>query len=74
MLVLHSIFSNNCHHHVARTLNIMEYKGKQNWTQVDIWWMCLTKSSYLSCTGIFKVYLPLLFIVGVIVILSVLVK
>ena len=67
-------FSNNCHHHVARVLNIMRFEGKENWNQVDVWWMCLVRSRYLSWYGLVQVYLPFLIMVGLIITLSVLVK
>lgn len=32
----HSLISNNCHHHVARVLNLANYKGRNNWSGYDI--------------------------------------
>ena len=59
-------FSNNCHHHVANALNRMKYRGKDNWNQVDVWWMCLWNSNYVSFCDIVCVYLPFLIILGLI--------
>ena len=33
----HNLFTNNCHHFVARVLNIYKYEGKENWGQYDVW-------------------------------------
>lgn len=37
----HNIVTHNCHHHVAEALNRLQYKGKDNWGQVDIAFMAL---------------------------------
>ena len=58
--------SNNCHHHVADVLNRIKYEGKDNWSQVDVWWICLWRSSYVSCLDILCVYLPILIVLGLI--------
>ena len=53
---MHNIFCDNCHSHVARVLNILEYKGRKNYTMIDIWWMCLVNSKYVSVAHIFYTY------------------
>ena len=37
----HNLITNNCHHHVAQALNHLNYKGKENWNQVDIAFLAL---------------------------------
>ena len=37
----HNLVTNNCHHHVAEVLNELNYKGMNNWGQVDIALMVL---------------------------------
>jgi hypothetical protein len=44
----------------------MKYEGKDNWTQVGVWWLCLSRSEYVSWFDILKVYLPFLIILGLI--------
>jgi len=39
---MHNICCDNCHSHVARILNNLNYKGKSNYTMIDVWWMCTT--------------------------------
>lgn len=58
--------SNNCHHHVADALSSMKYEGKEEWSQMGVEWMLLTKSEYVNWCDILKVYLPSLVIVGII--------
>lgn len=50
---------------MAYALNAMEYEGKSNWTQFDVWWLCLRKSAYVSYCAVFKVYLPVIIIAAV---------
>ena len=54
---MHNLFLNNCHSHVAYILNMMKYKGKDNYTMVDIWWMLILKGKYVSFLAFIKTYL-----------------
>ena len=58
---MHNIFCDNCHSHVARVLNILNYKGRSNYTMIDIWWMCLVNSTYVSWSHIFFTYIIYIF-------------
>lgn len=62
---MHNIFCDNCHSHVARVLNNLNYKGRANYTMIDVWWMCCTSSSYVSWCHFFIVYC--LYIIGAII-------
>jgi len=53
---MHNIFCDNCHSHVARVLNNLNYKGKNNYTMIDVWWMCTTQSKFISWKHIFITY------------------
>lgn len=44
----HNLIVNNCHSHVADTLNAMKYDGKQNYTQFDIFLMITFQSKYVG--------------------------
>ncbi|KAM3136051.1 hypothetical protein pb186bvf_011856 [Paramecium bursaria] len=63
----HNLFTNNCHSHVAEVLNILRYKGKNNYNMVDIWFMSITKSHYVSFGHILCAWLPVLIIFGIII-------
>ena len=54
---MHNICCDNCHSHVARVLNILKYKGRTNYTMIDIWWMCLVKSNYVSAKHVVLTYI-----------------
>ena len=54
---MHNLFWKNCHSHVAYILNLIKYKGKDNYTMVDIWWMLILKGKYISLLAFIKTYL-----------------
>ena len=59
---MHNICCDNCHSHVARALNNFKYKGRTNYTMVDVWWMLIVKGKYVSFWA--AVYTYALWIVG----------
>ena len=65
----HNIFVNNCHSHVAYVLNQLNYKGRNNYNMVSIWWMLIKKGKYVSCCGFFKTYLGFLIVLFIILII-----
>lgn len=50
----HNIVVNNCHHHVADTLNAMKYNGRQDYNQFDVFRMMAFQSSYTGSRGFFN--------------------
>ena len=70
---MHNLFCDNCHSHVARVLNNLEYRGRSNYTMIDVWWMCITQSTYVTYAHIFYTYILWVF-VGIIVGVSYLLK
>lgn len=68
----HNIITNNCHGHVADTLNEMKYNGRDNYTQFDVFLMMTFRSRYVSLTGFLKqwgVFLVLLIVVVLVLVL-----
>ena len=65
----HNIFINNCHSHVAYVLNQLNYKGRNNYNMVSIWWMLITKGKYVSFCGFLKTYLGFLIVIFIILII-----
>ena len=53
----HNLFCNNCHSHCAFVLNVLNYKKKNNYNMVSIWWMLITRSKYISFFSFVKTYL-----------------
>ena len=54
---MHNICCDNCHSHVARVLNNLNYKGRSNYTMIDVWWMCTTRSKFISWTHVIFTYI-----------------
>ena len=70
---MYSFCCNNCHSFIARCLNKMNYKGKNNYTMVHVWWMLCIRSKFLNCGKFIKTYLGffiLLIIIGLIIFLT----
>ena len=53
----HNLCFNNCHSHVACVLNNIKYKGKSNYTMVDVWWMLIIRGKYISFCSFIKTYI-----------------
>ena len=73
----HNLCTNNCHSHVAYVLNQLNYKGKNNYNMLNIWWMLVVKGKYISCYGFFKTYLGffiILLIIAIIIVIIIIVK
>ena len=58
----YNFFCNNCHSFVANFLNKLNYKGRNDYTMVDVWWMLCTKSKYLTWGDFIKTYSGFIFI------------
>ena len=65
----HNIFINNCHSHVAYVLNQLNYKGKNNYNMLSIWWMLITKGKYVSFCSFIKTYMGFLIVLFIIFII-----
>ncbi|XP_037512345.1 transmembrane protein 222 [Rhipicephalus sanguineus] len=45
---MHNLFCDNCHSHVARCLNVMQYSGSTRWNMVKLAMMMPLHSKYVS--------------------------
>lgn len=61
--------TNNCHSFVAYVLNKYKYKERGNYTMLSIWWLCSTKSKYISWCALVKAYIWFLIIIIIILVL-----
>lgn len=62
----HNIILNNCHSHVADTLNEMRYNGRDDYNQFDVFLMMTLQSRYVGLKGFLHqwgVFLTLIVIV-----------
>ena len=48
---------NNCHSFVAHCLNKLNYKNKNSYTMINVWWMFIIKGKYISCTSFIQSYI-----------------
>ncbi|XP_063932680.1 transmembrane protein 222 [Zophobas morio] len=69
---MHNLFCDNCHSHVATALNLMQYDNSKSWNMVKLAFLMLIYSKYVSFCGFVKTWLPFLFLVTLIVLVSVL--
>lgn len=53
----HNLFTNNCHSHVAHVLNMINYKGRNNYDMTDVFKIVNTKGKYVSWFHILKTYI-----------------
>lgn len=54
----HNLFCDNCHSHVAKALNLMNYDGKNNWNMVTVAILITFKSKYVGVSGFLKQWMP----------------
>lgn len=63
----HNFIFNNCHSHCAYVLNQMNYKGRSNYTMIDIFLMVSINSKYISYRHVIKTYFISIIILCIIV-------
>ena len=68
--LFYSIFINNSHSFIAKILNDLNYKGRSDYNMIDIWWIFLTKSKYISWIDFFKTYSGLIIIISLFFIIN----
>ena len=69
---MHNICCDNCHHHVARTLNAMRFGGRDDWGQVRLAAWLFFHGKYTSAGGAVYTWAPFALLVVAIVLLRVL--
>merc|ERR1719220_2112539 len=65
---MHNLCCDNCHSHVARALNIMEYNGSTRWNMVTLALLMLIHGKYVSCGAAIKSWLPFFILAAILVI------
>jgi len=43
----HNLFCDNCHSHVARALNLMQYNGSHSWNMFKLWFFVMVYGKYV---------------------------
>jgi transmembrane protein 222 len=67
--MMHNICCNNCHSHVARAMNKYQYRGRTDYTMIDVWWLTITQSRYVSWGHLVKSYIGFVIIMSLIALL-----
>jgi len=67
---MHNLFCDNCHSHVARALNIMEYKGRHDWNMVKLCFLVFFKGSFVNYQSMVAQFLPFLLFVLLFLLIS----
>jgi len=67
--MMHNICCNNCHSHVARALNKYQYRGRSDYTMIDVWWLTITQSKYVSWGHLIKAYIGFVILMSLIALL-----
>lgn len=65
---MHNLCCDNCHSHVARCLNVMQYNNRSNWNMVTLAILMFIKGKYVTTGRMISMWFP--FIIFVILILS----
>ncbi len=67
---MHIIFADNCHSHVALTLNKIKYDGRDDWNMVRVWWAMWSRGKWVSPAVASKTIVPSVVFFGIIIVLS----
>ncbi|XP_065651441.1 uncharacterized protein LOC100206117 isoform X2 [Hydra vulgaris] len=62
----HNLYHDNCHSHVAMSLNLMGYNGKTSWNNVNLALQMFAYGKHISAFGFIKSWLPFLIILVII--------
>lgn len=54
----HNLFCDNCHSHVAKALNLMNYNGSDSWNMVKLAVLVTFKSKYVGLGGFLRQWVP----------------
>ncbi|XP_019852450.1 PREDICTED: transmembrane protein 222-like, partial [Amphimedon queenslandica] len=55
---MHNLFCDNCHSHVARALNLMQYDNSTSWNMYKLGFLMVFKGKFVSFGGFLKTWLP----------------
>lgn len=48
----------NCHHFVAETLNLAQYRGRRDWNAVNVAFLCFLRGKHEGWTGLLRTWIP----------------
>lgn len=71
---MHNIVFDNCHSHVARTLNEIRYQGRDDWNMLRVWAALWMHGKWTSTTVAIRTLLPTVVLVVLIILCVILPK
>lgn len=54
----HNLFCDNCHSHVAKALNLMNYNGSNKWNMVKLAILVTFRAKYVGLAGFLRQWVP----------------
>jgi|TARA_B110000208_G_C11596781_1_gene368441 transmembrane protein 222 len=63
---MHNICCQNCHHHTARALGQMKYRGTSHWSQITLAFWIFFCAPFTNVWGFISTFAPFLFILSII--------
>ena len=66
---MHKLICDNCHSHVAYSLNLMKFKNSTSWNMVNLAAMVFICGRYVGFCGFIKTWLPSIILYSLIIIL-----
>jgi len=66
--MMHNLFCNNCHDHVAAALNPIQFRGYSHWNTLLLILFMMKSSSYVSFGRFLQTYLPAIVIYTLIIV------
>ncbi|KAF2903006.1 hypothetical protein ILUMI_03175 [Ignelater luminosus] len=70
---MHNLFCDNCHSHVAMSLNLMHYDKSTRWNMVKLALLMLIYGKYVNFAGFLKTWIPFLVVASIAVAVALLV-
>eukprot|EP01098_Paradermamoeba_levis_P014605 TRINITY_DN703_c0_g1_i1.p1 TRINITY_DN703_c0_g1~~TRINITY_DN703_c0_g1_i1.p1 ORF type:complete len:201 (-),score=33.54 TRINITY_DN703_c0_g1_i1:210-812(-) len=67
--LVHNLFCNNCHNHVAMALNKLEFRGFKHWNTLSLMCFMSLYSSFASFSRFLRIYLPFGILLGLALVL-----
>lgn len=58
----YNFFTQNCHHFVVETLNLAEYRRKDDWNLLDVAWMCFIRGKHVGWKDTTRTWIPFLLV------------
>ena len=65
---MHNLFCDNCHSHVACSLNLMRYNGSNSWNMFKLAFFMFFRGKFVGVSGFLKTWVPFFVLVAIVVV------